>query len=99
MKKFLLSLATLALAASTAMADQITVTWENEGFSNAEDVSTVTKTPVTFTFDKGTNNNGPKYYTTGKAIRFYGSNTLTISVSQGYELTSVYSLLPPETMQ
>lgn len=94
MKKFLLSLATLALAASTAMADQITVTWENEGFSNAEDVSTVTKTPVTFTFDKGTNNNGPKYYTTGKAIRFYGSNTLTISVSQGYELTSVVLTTP-----
>lgn len=94
MKKFLLSLATLALAASTAMADQITVTWENEGFKNAEDVSTVTKTPVTFTFDKGTNDNGPKYYTTGKAIRFYGSNTLTISVSQGYELTSVVLTTP-----
>lgn len=76
------------------MADQITVTWENEGFSNAEDVSTVTKTPVTFTFDKGTNSNGPKYYTSGKAIRFYGSNTLTISVSQGYELTSVVLTTP-----
>ena len=76
------------------MADQITVTWENEGFTNAEDVSTVTKTPVTFTFDKGTNSNGPKYYTSGKAIRFYGSNTLTISVSQGYELTSVVLTTP-----
>lgn len=94
MKKFLLSLATLALAASTAMADQITVTWKNEGFSNTEDVSTVTKTPVTFTFDKGTNSNGPKYYASGEAIRFYGSNTLTISVSQGYELTSVVLTTP-----
>lgn len=30
--------------------------------------------------DKGTNaQNGPKYYTTGNAVRFYGGNTITVS--------------------
>ena len=30
-------------------------------------------------FDKGTNSNAPKYYTSGSAIRAYGGNTVTIS--------------------
>lgn len=89
MKKFLLSLATLALAASTAMADQLTVTWADENIGNGIDVPTTTKTPVTFSFSKGSNNNTPKYYTTGTGIRLYGGNTMTISVDEGYELTSV----------
>lgn len=89
MKKFLLSLATLALAASTAMADQLTVTWADENIGNGIDVPTTTKAPVTFSFSKGSNNNTPKYYNTGNGIRLYGGNTMTISVAEGYELTSV----------
>lgn len=89
MKKFLLSLATLALAASTAMADQLTVTWADENIGNGIDVPTTTKAPVTFSFSKGSNNNTPKYYSTGNGIRLYGGNTMTISVAEGYELTSV----------
>ena len=89
MKKFLLSLATLALAATTAMADQLTVTWAEENIGNGIDVPTTTKAPVTFSFSKGSNNNTPKYYDTGTGIRLYGGNTMTISVAEGYELTSV----------
>ncbi len=89
MKKFLLSLATLALAATTAMADQLTVTWADENIGNGIDVPTTTKAPVTFSFSKGSNNNTPKYYNTGNGIRLYGGNTMTISVAEGYELTSV----------
>ncbi len=29
-------------------------------------------------FDKGTNSNAPKYYSSGNAVRMYGSNTLTV---------------------
>ncbi|MCR5332542.1 MAG: endonuclease [Bacilli bacterium] len=37
---------------------------------------------ITFTCDKGSNTNAPKYYTTGAAGRFYGSNTFTITSSK-----------------
>ena len=36
---------------------------------------------VTITVDNGGNSNGPKYYTTGAAVRFYGSNTFTLTSS------------------
>ena len=38
---------------------------------------------VTVTFDKGTNNNAPKYYDNGTAIRCYGGNTFTITSTAG----------------
>lgn len=71
------------------MADQLTVTWADENIGNGIDVPTTTKAPVTFSFSKGSNNNTPKYYNTGNGIRLYGGNTMTISVAEGYELTSV----------
>ena len=44
----------------------------------------------TLTFDKGSNkNNGPKYYTSGTAARFYGGNTITVTVLEGYKITSI----------
>ena len=39
----------------------------------------MTVSGYTATFDKGTNSNGPKYYTSGTAVRVYGSNTITIT--------------------
>ncbi len=33
---------------------------------------------VTLVFDKGTNSNPPKYYTSGTAVRCYGGNTITV---------------------
>lgn len=89
MKKLLLSFATIAMMAAPALADQVAVTWASEGYSNATDVTTVEKTPVTFTFDKGTGSNAPKYYTSGNAVRTYANNTLTISVADGYKLTGI----------
>lgn len=41
---------------------------------------------ITLTGDKGTNSNGPKYYDTGSAVRFYGSNTLTVSTKNNTDL-------------
>jgi hypothetical protein len=55
------------------------VIFADSGYTNGEAVSTVTIGSVTLTFDKGTNNNAPKYYDTGKAIRCYGGNTIMFS--------------------
>lgn len=43
---------------------------------------------VTISVAKGTNSNGPKYYTTGAAVRFYGSNSFTL-VSSGKAIEKV----------
>ena len=64
---------------SSAWAAEETITFSEKGYSNAEAIESVSGTDFTITFDKGTNNNDPKYYTTGSAIRCYGGNTFTVS--------------------
>ena len=59
-----------------------TIDFSQKGYANGEAVSSFKGTNVTITFDKGTNSNAPKYYTSGTAIRCYGSNSLTISSSK-----------------
>ncbi|MBO4849504.1 MAG: hypothetical protein J5529_01235 [Prevotella sp.] len=49
-----------------------------QGYENAQDVGTVTSGEVTLKFSKSSGSNGPKYYTTGDAVRFYGGNTLSV---------------------
>lgn len=89
MKKFLLSLATLALAASTAMAETVTINVADQGLTDKQEVSSIQASPVTLTFAKGTSANITKYYATGGGeIRFYGGNVMTIDVATGFEITS-----------
>ncbi|MBR3036744.1 MAG: hypothetical protein IKI54_05590, partial [Lachnospiraceae bacterium] len=59
------------------------------GFSNQEAVPSITAENVVITFDKGTNNNPPKYYTSGAAIRAYGSNTITFTTNDGSKITEI----------
>jgi len=47
--------------------------------SSNQAVTSDTSGDVTITYDKGTNNNSPKYYSNGAAIRIYGGNTFTIA--------------------
>ncbi|MBP5779766.1 MAG: hypothetical protein J6X34_00845, partial [Clostridia bacterium] len=76
------SMMTAGLVTRTyAEATTVTIVAEDLGYENAADVKEVTKDGVTITFDQGTNSNAPKYYTTGKAIRVYGSNTVTFAAS------------------
>lgn len=49
------------------------------GVENGTEITTLTKDGITLTFDKGTNNNAPKYYSTGDAVRVYGGGTVTVS--------------------
>lgn len=50
-----------------------------QGYSNQEEVSSVSKNPIKIAFDKGTNSNTPKYFNTGTAVRVYGGGYFTVS--------------------
>lgn len=74
--------ATVALSqASVASGNEKTVEidFSAQGYSNAQNVTTVSATPLTLTFAKATGTNDPKYYTTGTAVRMYAGNTMTIT--------------------
>jgi hypothetical protein len=66
----------------------VTIDFSEQGYENAQEVASATAGAVTFTFDKGTNNNAPKYYTTGTAVRMYGSNSMTVS-AEGKTIVSI----------
>lgn len=60
-----------------------TYDFSGQSYENATEVSTATFDGVTVTFDKGTNSNSPKYYTSGTAVRVYAGGTMTVSVAEG----------------
>ena len=87
MRKLLLSI--LSLFAFALVANAAEVTFDlTSGYTNAQEVTSVSSDGVTLTFDKGTNSNTPKWYTTGTAVRLYGGSTLTVSSTVG-KVTSV----------
>ena len=65
--------------ADAADVKTVTSDFSARGYENQEEVVTVTDNGVTATFDKGTNSNTPKYFTTGTAIRVYGGGTMTVN--------------------
>ena len=66
------------------------VTFSEKGYGNAADVSEVSiDANVSVTFDKGSGSNGPKYYTSGTAIRAYAKNTITVAAAEGKTITSI----------
>ena len=68
-----------AKAAVGVVEKEVVIDMTAQGFANQETITTVTKTPISIAFDKGTNSNSPKYYSSGTAIRVYGGNNFTIS--------------------
>lgn len=58
------------------------VDFSTQGYENAVDVTSFKGTNFTISIEKGTNKNGPKYYTSGSAVRCYGGNILTVSSSK-----------------
>ena len=59
----------------------VTIDFSQQGFANGTAVTDVTVDGVKASFDKGTNNNAPKYYDSGTAVRMYGSNSMTVTAS------------------
>ena len=51
-----------------------------QGYTNGQEVTTVSQGDVTVTFAKGTaGSNVPKYYNTGEVVRCYSGNTFTVT--------------------
>ena len=63
--------------------NSISIDFSSQGFENAQEVTTITLTDgTTLTLDGGGNNNTPKYYNSGTAIRLYPKNTMTVAASK-----------------
>ena len=60
-------------------------------YENGTEMTTVEKDGVKLVFDKGTNKNAPKYYSTGTAVRLYGGNTMTVSGGTISEIELTFS--------
>ena len=60
-----------------------------QGYANGGAVTKITSGNVTVEFNKGTNSNAPKYYSTGTAVRVYGGGYFTVSVPQGYKISQI----------
>ena len=87
MKK-IFSLLMLALLTMSAWAET-TVTFDlTTGFSDTEELTTVSQGVVTLTFDKGGSSTTPKWYNNGTSARLYAKNTLNIA-STGDNITMV----------
>lgn len=88
MKKLFTLFTMMLLFATGAWAEDITIDFSTKGYGNGEAVASVEQGGITLTLDKGTNSNAPKYYNAGSAIRCYGGNTITASVS-GKNITQI----------
>ena len=66
------------------------IDFSEQGYTNGQAVSSASiGNNITVNFFKGTNNNAPKYYTTGAAIRCYGGNYFTVSTDNGTPITNI----------
>ena len=87
-RKITFLLAALLLMSGLTWAQSITWIAADQGYTNAQEISAVTfNNDVSGAFFKGTNNNAPKYYDTGAAIRCYGGNYFT--VTSDYTITEI----------
>lgn len=73
------------------VTDPTWIDFTAQGYSNADDVTTLTGLNGTVTFAVGSNSYGnyPKWYDSGAAVRLYTGNTITVSAKNGYLLSSV----------
>lgn len=66
------------IAADATIPDPEEFVFSEMGYGNGVEVSSVSGTNVNILFEKGSNSNAPKYFSTGEAVRTYGGNTFTI---------------------
>ena len=77
------------LVSLTSFATEVSIDLSAQGYTNGQEITSVSlDDAVTVAFNKGTNNNTPKYYNTGKAVRVYGGGYFTITTTTG-QLTKI----------
>lgn len=81
-------LVTQAQGESAAAVATATIDLTAQSYINQQVVTSATSNGFTVTFDKGTNSNAPKYYTSGSAVRVYGGGYFVIDGS-GKTITKV----------
>ena len=77
------------IPAPEVTGETIDVDFSKLGYSNEQEFTSYTSGIVTFSGSNGTNTYGPKYYNSGTAVRFYGSNVFTVDLEDGYVITSI----------
>ncbi len=84
----LILLFTFALA---AWAQDETIDFSEQGFTNAETVYEVSGGGCRVTFNIGENTHGayPKYYDNGEAVRLYVNNTMTVTSTNGKSIAQI----------
>ena len=87
LKSLLIALFVLFGGGSVFSAEE-TITFSEQGYQNQQTISEVTGSGITITFNKGTNSNAPKYYTSGTAVRAYGGNYFTVT-AKGKKITEI----------
>jgi|GEM_PF-5742932 len=60
-----------------------------QNYTNQQAITSATAGEVAIDFNKGTNSNEPKYYTSGTAIRVYGGGYFTVTAPAGQVITKV----------
>lgn len=85
MRKFFSFFAALLFAGSM-MATVESVDFSAQGYENQQAIEAYTGTNFTVAFDKGGSQNGPKYYTSGTAIRCYAGNKMTFASKTAEEI-------------
>ena len=78
-KLFLSLLMVMFLSVGNVWAADESVTFSDQGYTNQQEISSYAGTDFSIAFNKGTNSNAPKYFTSGTAIRAYGGNYFTVS--------------------
>lgn len=82
-KSLVAILLVMLMAVGSLFAEEVTVTFSEQGYTNAEVVTSLSVNDLSLTFDQGTNTSSssvPKYYNAGQAIRLYAGNTMTVTV-------------------
>lgn len=96
MKHYLRSMLTLlvlfVVGGVNSNAAEVSIDFTSKGYTNAQQVTSVSSSPITLTLTTG-GSNAPKYYTSDNTLRLYSGGTLTVSTSSGnitnVEITSI----------
>lgn len=73
---------TVALSQAAPLAGgqvEAVIDFTQKGYENAAAITSVQEGTLNLAFSAGENSNGPKYYTSGTAVRLYGGNSVTIT--------------------
>ena len=89
-KSLVAILLVMLMAVGNLFADQVSITFSEQGYANAQVVSSGTLNDViSFTCNIGTGTTEPAYYNTGEALRIYAGGFMTISAATGAEITGI----------